>query len=71
MNKDEIPVLGGECVLCYYSSNLQCIVGISQPFKVSKLLLLYFACRSMLDGKSNELLATIYIYNNSVIRLLH
>lgn len=36
MNKDEIPVLGGECVLCYYSSNLQCIVGISQPFKVQE-----------------------------------
>uniref|UniRef100_A0A8C1L0G4 Inositol polyphosphate-5-phosphatase Ka n=1 Tax=Cyprinus carpio TaxID=7962 RepID=A0A8C1L0G4_CYPCA len=34
VNKDEIPVLGGECVLCYYSSSLQCIVGISQPFKV-------------------------------------
>ncbi|XP_016119269.1 inositol polyphosphate 5-phosphatase K-like [Sinocyclocheilus grahami] len=42
VNKDEIPVLGGECVLCYYSSNLQCIVGISQPFKVSNILLLYF-----------------------------
>ncbi|XP_016131315.1 inositol polyphosphate 5-phosphatase K-like [Sinocyclocheilus grahami] len=36
VNKDEIPVLGGECVLCYYSSNLQCIVGISQPFKVQE-----------------------------------
>uniref|UniRef100_A0A8C2BDN6 Inositol polyphosphate-5-phosphatase Ka n=1 Tax=Cyprinus carpio TaxID=7962 RepID=A0A8C2BDN6_CYPCA len=42
VNKDEIPVLGGECVLCYYSSNLQCIVGISKPFKVSNILLLYF-----------------------------
>uniref|UniRef100_A0A9J7Z675 Inositol polyphosphate-5-phosphatase Ka n=1 Tax=Cyprinus carpio carpio TaxID=630221 RepID=A0A9J7Z675_CYPCA len=36
VNKDEIPVLGGECVLCYYSSNLQCIVGISKPFKVQE-----------------------------------
>ncbi|XP_059390170.1 inositol polyphosphate 5-phosphatase K-like isoform X1 [Carassius carassius] len=36
VNKDEIPVLGGECVLCYYSSSLQCIVGISQPFKVQE-----------------------------------
>ncbi|XP_051718625.1 inositol polyphosphate 5-phosphatase Ka isoform X1 [Ctenopharyngodon idella] len=36
VNKDEIPVLGGECVLCYYSSNLHCIVGISQPFKVQE-----------------------------------
>lgn len=26
---------GGECVLCYYSSVLQCIIGISEPFKVS------------------------------------
>ncbi|MCI4386123.1 hypothetical protein PGIGA_G00058700 [Pangasianodon gigas] len=34
VSKEEIPVLGGECVLCYYSSNLQCIVGISEPFKV-------------------------------------
>ncbi|XP_076832610.1 inositol polyphosphate 5-phosphatase Ka isoform X2 [Brachyhypopomus gauderio] len=32
--KEEIPVIGGECVLCYYSSNLQCIVGISEPFTV-------------------------------------
>ncbi|XP_062872824.1 inositol polyphosphate 5-phosphatase Ka isoform X2 [Trichomycterus rosablanca] len=36
INKEGIPVLGGECVLCYYSSNLQCIVGISQPFKVNE-----------------------------------
>uniref|UniRef100_A0A8C7JG23 Inositol polyphosphate-5-phosphatase Ka n=1 Tax=Oncorhynchus kisutch TaxID=8019 RepID=A0A8C7JG23_ONCKI len=35
VSKDEIPVLGGECVLCYYCSTLQCIVGISSPFKVS------------------------------------
>ncbi|XP_062408049.1 inositol polyphosphate 5-phosphatase Ka [Sardina pilchardus] len=34
VSKDEIPVLGGECMLCYFSSNLQCIVGISEPFKV-------------------------------------
>lgn len=25
---------GGDCVLCYYSSVLRCIVGISEPFKV-------------------------------------
>ncbi|XP_077064124.1 inositol polyphosphate 5-phosphatase Ka [Siphateles boraxobius] len=36
VNKDEIPVRGGECVLCYYSSSLQCIVGISQPFRVQE-----------------------------------
>lgn len=34
VSKEEIPVRGGKCVLCYYSSNLQCIVGISEPFKV-------------------------------------
>ncbi|KAK2831720.1 hypothetical protein Q7C36_016806 [Tachysurus vachellii] len=34
VSKEEIPVVGGECVLCYYSSNLQCIVGISEPFQV-------------------------------------
>uniref|UniRef100_A0A3Q3KP41 Inositol polyphosphate-related phosphatase domain-containing protein n=1 Tax=Monopterus albus TaxID=43700 RepID=A0A3Q3KP41_MONAL len=34
VNKEEIPVQGGECVLCYYSSTLQCIIGISEPFKV-------------------------------------
>ncbi|KAG7275114.1 hypothetical protein CRUP_009474 [Coryphaenoides rupestris] len=34
ISKFNIPVLGGECVLCYYSSALQCIIGISEPFKV-------------------------------------
>lgn len=34
VSKEEIPVLGAECVLCYYSSSLQCIIGISEPFKV-------------------------------------
>ncbi|XP_056612452.1 inositol polyphosphate 5-phosphatase Ka isoform X1 [Triplophysa dalaica] len=34
VSKDDIPVRGGEFVLCYYSSNFQCIVGVSQPFKV-------------------------------------
>uniref|UniRef100_UPI003AB0A495 inositol polyphosphate 5-phosphatase Ka isoform X1 n=1 Tax=Centroberyx gerrardi TaxID=166262 RepID=UPI003AB0A495 len=34
VSKEEIPVLGGDCVLCYYSSTLQCIIGISEPFKV-------------------------------------
>lgn len=36
INKEEIPVRGGECVLCYYSSTLQCIIGISPPFKVDE-----------------------------------
>ncbi|XP_054651128.1 inositol polyphosphate 5-phosphatase Ka isoform X5 [Dunckerocampus dactyliophorus] len=34
MSKEEIPVRGGECVLGYYCNTLQCIIGISQPFKV-------------------------------------
>lgn len=34
MGKEEIPVRGGDCVLCYYSSTLQSIIGISEPFKV-------------------------------------
>ncbi|XP_061924570.1 inositol polyphosphate 5-phosphatase Ka isoform X2 [Entelurus aequoreus] len=34
MSKDEIPVRGGECVLGYYCNTLQCIIGISEPFKV-------------------------------------
>ncbi|XP_028320992.1 inositol polyphosphate 5-phosphatase K-like isoform X3 [Gouania willdenowi] len=34
VSKEEIPVRGGVCVLCYYSNTLQCIIGISEPFKV-------------------------------------
>ncbi|XP_056297353.1 inositol polyphosphate 5-phosphatase K-like isoform X2 [Pseudoliparis swirei] len=34
VGKEEIPVRGGECVLCYYSNRLQCIVGVSDAFKV-------------------------------------
>ncbi|XP_075892934.1 inositol polyphosphate 5-phosphatase K-like isoform X3 [Nelusetta ayraudi] len=34
VNKEEIPVRGGDCVLCFYSSALNCIIGISEPFKV-------------------------------------
>lgn len=34
MSKDEIPLLGGEYMLCYYSNNMQSIVGISTPFQV-------------------------------------
>ncbi|KAJ8401661.1 hypothetical protein AAFF_G00376320 [Aldrovandia affinis] len=36
VSKEEIPLLGGECVLCYYSSNMQSIVGISAPFHVQE-----------------------------------
>ncbi|XP_060928917.1 inositol polyphosphate 5-phosphatase Ka isoform X1 [Limanda limanda] len=34
VSKEEIPVQGGECVLCYYSNTLRGIIGISEPFKV-------------------------------------
>lgn len=34
MSAAEIPDVGGEFLLCYYSNNLQSIVGISQPFQV-------------------------------------
>lgn len=34
MSAAEIPDMGGEFLLGYYSNNLQSIVGISQPFQV-------------------------------------
>lgn len=34
VNKEEIPVRGGDCILCYFSSALHCIIGVSEPFKV-------------------------------------
>lgn len=37
MSAAEIPDMGGEFLLCYYSKNLQSIVGISQPFQVMYL----------------------------------
>uniref|UniRef100_A0AAY4ERF6 Inositol polyphosphate-related phosphatase domain-containing protein n=2 Tax=Denticeps clupeoides TaxID=299321 RepID=A0AAY4ERF6_9TELE len=36
VSKDEIPLLGGDFLLCYYSSNLQCILGISEPFRIQE-----------------------------------
>ncbi|KAF3848152.1 hypothetical protein F7725_021180 [Dissostichus mawsoni] len=35
VSKEEIPVWGGDCVLCYYSGALQCVIGVSEPFKVA------------------------------------
>lgn len=40
---------GGECVLCYYSSSLQCIIGISEPFKVSNKHTLYTKSDPLID----------------------
>ncbi|RXM93342.1 Inositol polyphosphate 5-phosphatase K [Acipenser ruthenus] len=34
VSRDEIPVLGGEFLLCYFSSNLKSIIGVSPPFQV-------------------------------------
>ncbi|XP_039245191.1 inositol polyphosphate 5-phosphatase K isoform X3 [Pipra filicauda] len=34
MSASEIPTMGGEFLLCYYSNNLQTIVGISEPFQI-------------------------------------
>ncbi|XP_074535540.1 inositol polyphosphate 5-phosphatase K-like isoform X1 [Halichoeres trimaculatus] len=34
VDKEEIPVQGGECVLCYFCSALQSIIGISEAFRV-------------------------------------
>ncbi|XP_017598445.1 PREDICTED: inositol polyphosphate 5-phosphatase K, partial [Corvus brachyrhynchos] len=34
MSASEIPKMGGEFLLCYYSNNLQSIVGISEPFQI-------------------------------------
>ncbi|XP_068271995.1 inositol polyphosphate 5-phosphatase K isoform X3 [Nyctibius grandis] len=34
MSAAEIPDMGGEFLLCYYSNNLHSIVGISQPFQI-------------------------------------
>ncbi|XP_018101770.1 inositol polyphosphate 5-phosphatase K isoform X2 [Xenopus laevis] len=34
MNADDIPLDGGEFLLCYHCHNLQCLAGISQPFQI-------------------------------------
>ena len=34
-DKDQIPLLGGEYVLGYFSTNLQSLVGLSDNFQVS------------------------------------
>uniref|UniRef100_A0A3P9GXF2 Inositol polyphosphate-5-phosphatase Ka n=1 Tax=Oryzias latipes TaxID=8090 RepID=A0A3P9GXF2_ORYLA len=46
ISKEEIPVRGGDCVLCYFSSILQCIIGVSEPFKVSYRLF-YMRCDAL------------------------
>lgn len=37
VDKDEIPALGGQYVLGYYSTNLQSLIGLSANFHVSVL----------------------------------
>ncbi|XP_062471760.1 inositol polyphosphate 5-phosphatase K isoform X3 [Pezoporus occidentalis] len=34
MSAAEIPDVGGEFLLCFYSNNLQSVVGVSQPFQI-------------------------------------
>ncbi|KAG8437231.1 hypothetical protein GDO86_008075 [Hymenochirus boettgeri] len=34
INADEIPLDGGEFLLCYHCHNLQCLAGISEPFQI-------------------------------------
>ncbi|XP_057255471.1 inositol polyphosphate 5-phosphatase K isoform X2 [Pezoporus wallicus] len=34
MSAAEIPDAGGEFLLCFYSNNLQSVVGVSQPFQI-------------------------------------
>ncbi|KAM7398051.1 hypothetical protein PAMA_006087 [Pampus argenteus] len=34
VDKDQIPLLGGQYVLCYYSTNTQSIIGISADFQI-------------------------------------
>ncbi|XP_048468287.1 inositol polyphosphate 5-phosphatase Ka [Rhincodon typus] len=34
LNGEEIPSSGGEFLLCYYSSNMETIVGVSCPFQI-------------------------------------
>ncbi|XP_043910283.1 inositol polyphosphate 5-phosphatase K isoform X2 [Protopterus annectens] len=36
ISAEEIPVQGGEFILCYYSNKMQSIAGISQPFQVQQ-----------------------------------
>ncbi len=35
VERDEIPLLGGQYVLGYYSTNMQSIIGLSANFQVS------------------------------------
>ncbi|XP_053562219.1 inositol polyphosphate 5-phosphatase K isoform X3 [Bombina bombina] len=34
ISADEIPLNGGEFLLCYFCHNLQCLAGISEPFQI-------------------------------------
>ncbi|KAM6933761.1 inositol polyphosphate 5-phosphatase K-like [Xenentodon cancila] len=53
VSKEQIPVRGGECVLCYYSNTLQCIIGISKEFKVLESRVAVE--EGLLPGRINEL----------------
>ena len=42
VDKDEIPLLGGQYVLGYYSTNMQSILGLSSNFQVRHLSVSYY-----------------------------
>uniref|UniRef100_A0A3Q2Z1G3 Inositol polyphosphate-5-phosphatase Ka n=1 Tax=Hippocampus comes TaxID=109280 RepID=A0A3Q2Z1G3_HIPCM len=48
VSKEEIPVRGGECLLGYYCHTLQCIIGISEPFRVSAVRPTCLLCHSFM-----------------------
>ncbi|XP_062341864.1 inositol polyphosphate 5-phosphatase K isoform X1 [Osmerus eperlanus] len=48
LNKDAIPLLRGEYVLGYYSTNMQCIVGLSANFQILE------SKRAALEGLVSE-----------------
>ncbi|XP_072099009.1 LOW QUALITY PROTEIN: inositol polyphosphate 5-phosphatase K-like [Mobula birostris] len=34
LNGEDVPEVAGDYILCYYSSNMDCIVGVSCPFQI-------------------------------------
>lgn len=51
MDKDDIPLLGGQYVLGYYSTNMQSIIGLSANFQVNVAHLLYSSLECVVYSK--------------------
>lgn len=67
VDKDEIPLLGGQYVLGYYSTNMQSIIGLSANFQVSAPLSHHgFALLSL-----SSLLSFPHLEEDCVIFLRH